>query len=430
MIKYLKSVVLIIMTISFCSTAVATEREDLLLTAYAKSDVIVRDLGSNQCMICTQFHPAFFLVTTGVTSAPHLPLDMSIDTIYDFEVFGGNIYFCGVKSGYGVLGYFPVAGFSSYTTVQYLNVPTNLRLRRLEVGTMGGQTHMVAIGDGAKGYAEIVDAIDLGASWAMHFFDATDATVVLTDLAITDTYVVISYYESLNGPTFTAKVLYLYKPTSYGGTFSPLNFNWRLAGYNSSPNIIIEACEEDAFELAFTAGIIVPGSRSVHVVAFNGTTIYASISITEQCDAYMQVKDMEYYKSDTYSELLLDFYEAGNHRSIVYHLDPNFALGDDNARGHLFEDYHITSLDQIVSMPMHFWAAGINKTSVDQVGLYMYDFHYWWDCTEFISNYTKKMPDCEDNGGLQFSHVEIEQIPKAVVEGNKEISVRNECISN
>lgn len=429
MIKYLKSVVLIIITISFCSTAVATEREDLLLTAYAKSDVIVRDLGSNKCMICNQFYPSFFLVTTGVTSAPQLYLHPNLDTIFDFEVFGGNVYFCGVKNGYGVLGYFPVAGFP-FTTVQYLNVPSSLRLRRLEVGTMAGQTHMVAIGDGAKGYAEIVDAIDLGSSWAMHFFDASDATVVLTDLAITESHVVVSFYNITIGPAVYAKVLFLDKPTTPGGTFSPLYFQWRLAGQNSSTNIVIEACEEDAFELAYAAGLNIPGHHSVSVVAFNGTTVYASIGISEQCDAYVQVKDMEYYKSDKYSELLLDFYETGNHRSIVYHLDPVFALGNDNARGHLFEGYHITSLDQISSMPMHFWAAGINKTSVDQVGLYMYDFHYWWDCTRYISNDTKIILDCDDGAKLLFSHVEIEQIPNAVVEGNKGIRVENQCISN
>ncbi len=431
MTKRLKITLLLSTFLVFHSGVYAIEREDMF-HYQTTPGVIVRDLGNNTYMICDQNLPgngvSFMKVTIGSSTEAYIIVD--IDTVYDFEVFNGYIYFCGIKNYYGVLGYFPLAGFPT-TTVQYLYVPTSQRLRKIEVGTMAGQTHMVAIGDGMKGNAEIVDAIDMGTFWGMHFFDANDSKVVLTDLAITDNYVVISFFTRVDPQLIflpDAKVLYLNKPTTYGATFSPSSFTWKLAIKSIVPNILIEACEKDAFVVAAHAGAYLTGTYSVHVVAFVGLSYYSRVWINEPTDARVRVKDLKYDYHEKVTELLLHFDEEYSHRSIVFSLKPNMGTGTVLSFGHSFNNVYITSIYPNSFMPNHFFAAGTNNHNNIEMFLYHYDL--WNHCTDFELCTTKEHEQCDDYFILDFSHVDIEQIPYERVAPNKQISIVNECISN
>ncbi len=433
--KHLKIVLLLSSALIFHSNVFAIEREDLL-HYQTSSEVIVRDLGNNTYMICDQHlsgsgNPTFMKVTVGNTLESYIVVD--VDSVYDFEVLGGIAYFCGVKGGRGILGYFPYASLSPSVLVQYLAVPTSQRLRKIEVGTMAGQTHMVAIGDGLKGNAEIVDAIDMVTSWGMHFFDATDAFVMLSDLAITDKYVVVSFYNKTLPPDPSGiadvKVLFLDKPTIYGSTFSYWSFPWRLAIIQSVPRSTIEACEKDAFVVAAHAAVCPTGTYSVFVSAFTGMNLHASIWINEPTNARVSVKDLRYYKEKKITELLLDFYEEQDHRSVVYHLESNMTTGTHTAKGHWFDGVYVTSLYTNSLMPEHFFAAG-TKNSWNNIELFLYHYNQWGTCTDYEECTTKAIEKCDGREWLSFERFDIEQIPLQKYESSKGVDIENKCMSN
>lgn len=426
--KHLLTFLFLSLVVGLHSNVFAIEREDKL-TQQTYFGVIVRDMGNDTCMVCNMTgDPSFMKTFPGGSPAPRLIIN--VDTLYDFEIFGGNVYFCGVKNNYGVLGYFPLAGFPA-NAVQYLNVPTSYRLRRLEVGTMAGQTHLVAIGDGSRGSAEIVDAIDFGAYWGMHFFDATDTTVILTDLAITDNYVVISFYNMCELPnTPNVNVLFLVKPTIYGTTFSPLNFHWEIAIKDAFISTIIEACEGDAFVVASISCVNLIGTCGINVSAFIGMTHYAHILITEQTTAEVRIKDLRYNKTQKGTELLLDYREdVFQHRSIVYHLESTMITGSHTADGHWFDGVLLTSLYPNSALPNHFYAAGINRFDVCNMDLFRYHYNMWGTCTEYVSCTTTESEKYNKKDNLSFNRVDIDQVPVGKHESEKYINIENKCKS-
>ncbi len=357
-------------------------------------------------------------------------IEVKLDTVYDFEIFNNVVYFCGVKSnatgGYGVLGYFPLAGFPA-TTINYLNIPLFSRVKRIEVGTMAGQTHMVAIGDGIQGAAEIVDAIDMGGSWAMHFFDSSDKEIVFTDLAITDNYVVVTGYQQHN-LFVPARVYYFDKPTSSGGTLSPLYIPWIEIYERSSHNIIIEACEGDAFVVALARGVNDMGSSSFILVAYDYQNHISTNIITEPYSP-VQLKDIKYYSRYKISELLLYIDNEDVRYSVIYTLLPAMAIGNATAPGIRYDNRYINSIDKNSVLTDHFVASAINP-AMSHIEHILYNFATVGSCLSYYENVVNKLDYKRDPKNLLFGHVDYLQNPVSDEASKKTVNVNNRCQSN
>ena len=426
MTNYPKPILLLILaTTMHCSTAVATERVDII-TRQSHHGTIIRHISDKKSMICDQTNNPFFILYTEGAAMVDM-FDVDLDTVYDFEIFNDIVYFCGVKSnitgGYGVVGYFPLAGFPS-TTIYYLSVPLFRRVKRLEMGIMGGQTHLLAVGDGIHGRAELLDAIYLGAGWDMHFFDADNKEIVFTDLAITDTYVVVTAYQKHNYYV-PARIYYFKKPTS-NGSFTYSYIPWIEIESRSSHDIIIEACQEDAFVVALAAGVNEVGTTRFLLVAYDSLNFLSKNIITEPY-GYARLRDIKYYAPSKSSELLLYVNDEQNRHSVIYTLTSAMEYGTSFATGHLYSSVFINSLDRNRTLHSHFVASANNAESTANIQHILYDFSQWGNCLEYAVNEVKKIDYSEDPQNELFGHVSYEQNPDGVHTSGKQEYLKNIC---
>lgn len=430
MTKHTKPLLLLLLaTLLFNSVAIATERIDII-TRQSSYETIIRNIDDTKSLICDQTGiPFFIMYIEGVPTLYMITIDL--DTVYDFEIFNDTVFFCGVKnngtSGYGVLGYFPMAGFPS-TTVSYLNVPLFKRVKRIEVGEMSGQTHMVAVGDGIQGKAELVDAIYLGFSWDMNFFSAENDSIAFTDLAITDTYVVVTGFCAQYYSVSPARIYYFKKPTS-GGTLAYPSIQWIEIEQRSSENIIIEACQGDAFVVALANGKNEIGKTSFTLVAYDALSFLSKNSITEPF-RFVRLRDIKYYAPSKSSELLLYVDDGEFHHSVVYTLTSAMAYGTSIATGHKYNNVFINSLDWNRDINNHFVASANRPKSLANIQFILYDFSQWGDCLEYAVNEVKKIDYVSVPYKTDFGHVSYEQNPAMRVAAEKKLNVNNDCTSN
>lgn len=433
MTTHIKQILLfLIATFVLQGTTFATER-DVILTAQAPKGTLVRDLG-DKSMICNQIgesngSPSFTLYNPGVSTAPEIFID--IDTILDFEVYNDTIYFCGVKSnatgGYGILGYFPISGFP-LTTVSYLNVPIFRRVRKMEVGNMMGHTHMVAIGDGIHGKAELVDANNLGSVWDMNFFDANDKEPWFVDLAITDNYVLVASTIRM-GITIRARIFYFDKPTTPGGTLGPTAVPWRDIYNEASTHMIIEPCIGDAFVVAMTSGINLIGQTSFIIVAYDGYNTHISTNRITEYHRKATLEDIEYYDSLRVTELLLYIDEGETKYSVIYNLTSAMSTGNLSATGRIYDKVCLNSLDKKTANARHFLASGINKTGFNYIEHIIYDFIQWTQCSDYHENMVSKQDPFYNKDDYIFGLVSYGQKPVPLMASDKYVYVNNKCDS-
>ena len=431
MATHFKSTILLLAATFVLQAAThATERTDILYTQPI-GGTLVRDIGNNRSIICDKTGgnsntPSFTMFIPGSSTLSLIIID--VDTIFDFEVFNDNVFFCGVKNnatgGYGVLGYFPLAGFPS-TTVNYLKVSLFRRVRKLEVGYMMGHTHIIAIGDGIHGRAELVDAVDLGTTWNMNFFDASDDAPMFIDLAITDNYVVVAAIVN-EGITCRARIYYFDKPTTPLGTLGPTNVPWRDIYDEASADIIIESCTGNAFVVAIASGVNVIFNTRFIIVAYDAFNHISTNHLVENTPL-AKLEDIEYEKSTKVLELMLYINDGDTKYSVIYTLIPAMATSNLNAAGHLFYDICLSSLDKCSAQSNHFIAIGNYKLGANYMVHVLYDFNQWDRCSEYTENMIVKRDPFVDIGELAFGHVDYTQNPTTYIPSDKTVNTFISC---
>lgn len=431
----LKSLVLLILAITFNHEyAYATERIDRI-NYKPDHGTLVRYLGNDTSVICDQWGvsvnaPSFFLVTPFVTSTMIPRAIIDIDTVFDFEIYNDVVYFCGVKNtatgGYGVIGYFHISGFPA-PSVNYLNIPVFRRITRLEVGDMQGSTHIVAIGDGIHGKAELVDAIDFGASWSINLFDAADANYKFLDLAITDTHVIVAsaYRDVL---LRFARVLYFKKPSVPSP--NPITYISCLdLSIVVGIDCIVKSCEDDAFVLAISDGEVFYGTSSFTIIAYNGTNHISTNHIMEQMEG-IYLKDIEYYAQDRKLEVLLYSSNPNSRYSVIYNLTQTMASTNIWAYGHKYDNAEMMSLDLCRDQPGCFVSSGINWANYSRIDQLFYTYNQWGDCLTSQNKVVKKINSSEKDKEFLYGFVDYEQSPSEKVASEKYERITNICISS
>ena len=129
--------------------------------------------------------------------------DQSID-VYDMELVGNTLYFCGSKydglsvSRKGVMGYYDITSMPT-PTINYILYDSLTTLKKLDYYMLYATKHVVMVGTGRNGKDYIVDAYHYSnplypnnTSWGKAWTYITNDNTKFDDIAVVDTNVVVS----------------------------------------------------------------------------------------------------------------------------------------------------------------------------------------------------------------------------------------------
>ena len=132
--------------------------------------------------------------------------------IGDFEILGGNVYFCGENGTFAYWGYFNIdsvfflGGNVHYSKLPYSPYPYTQDyisgLGRLDVFEKSGHIHVVMLGHGYSSEGEgkvVAEAWQSSSGWKFWYSIEDDCIVTYRDIAVTDNYVVIVGHTCPNG---------------------------------------------------------------------------------------------------------------------------------------------------------------------------------------------------------------------------------------
>ena len=362
-----------------------------------------------------------------MTSLPQINIE--IDTVFDFEIYKDTVYFCGVKNsntgGYGILGYFPISAFTT-SSVYYLKMPHFRRAKRVEVGSFLGNTNMIAIGDGIDGHATIVDAKRQSASWIMDFSEAADEKDVFSDLAIIDSFVVVTSYLK-NDFVTPARVWFFQKPTTPGSSMFYSFVDWKECFQNASQNILVEACRGNEFVVAATLGKTELGSNAIRIAQFNSKTLNSVVRINEQT-SFVWLKDLK-FGMDPDVELLINTKDENYPHSIIYHIKPYMFSGTHIVDAHSYYPGYITSIDPWFFSLGQFYASGLDLNSLSYIWHYTYNFNTWGMCLSYWDNTIEEIEKPDKKGKSYFDFIRIDQNPDSITPSIKWVDVVLLCNS-
>ena len=129
--------------------------------------------------------------------------------IGDFEIFDGNVYFCGENGTNAYWGYFNIdsvfflGGNVHYVLLSNSATSHIMGLNRLDVFEESGTIHIVMLGVGTTlsntGSAVAEAWKPSGSGWKFWYSIESDCIVTYRDIAVTDNYVVIVGHSCPNG---------------------------------------------------------------------------------------------------------------------------------------------------------------------------------------------------------------------------------------
>ncbi len=337
----MKKLLIIIFFVIFPLLAVA--QESIEEPVYFKDHYsIIREVNQKESLIynCYQGLSMFTLTYEGNSTAEIVANGYLFQYIRDFEILNGeDVYFCGERYDWGAnnkltlkdvfIGHFTMSDFRNTTQVDSLNIDTislynSLRItlsKKLEVfEDDGGLKHVVVTGTETSGSGCIVDAYISGGSWYTHATPTPSQTEIYYDVAVTDHYVAVSAQSTANS---TGYILLFNKPTPGNSVFPypSVNFNRITLPYSVDGEILLEACEQDAFVSACHSA----GSNAVYISGFDGTTHLATVGMPLQSNLSpcSQLKDISYGPYSKDLEVLQYELIGSDTASIVYHIGPS-----------------------------------------------------------------------------------------------------------
>lgn len=323
-----------------------------------KHSIIRHYSDGKDVVYCLSDNPYFMMIEGGNPTSYALYLDM--DTICDFEIFNDTVYFCGVKNisgvGKGVIGYFDASLLQgpNYINVHFLDFSDLKIVKALEVGNIAFRKHVVAVGDGVDFKAKMLDVIDEATYWNVNTCDLGGDTVLLSDLAITSSYVVVTSLRDtyIYPPIERGRLWYLRKPTIPGASL--------LSGYveyGDINNVIsgkycIKTRRRDEFVTAFKEGMTTMNETRYYVSYHDGLLYQDKLYFTEteyfNC-THVSLRDIAIEPFTRNTEVLLSGVfcnpSVGPSQSIIYEIPYNNNWSNGSIYGHVQDGVFLTSLD-------------------------------------------------------------------------------------
>ncbi len=386
--------------------------------------VLVRSYTQNQCVVCNSKPTGeciFTLVTNGVT--PLYKMYVNIDSVLDFEIYQGYVYFCGWRTNNvqknGVLGYFDINQMPN-AVVYYFDLPWVQTLKKMDAGGFVDGTHMVAVGTETSGKTTIIDAAQQGSFWTIDYGVIDSTKYSFYDVAITDSHVVATVgCRHLPLMLFFDEVLCFFKKPSVPG-YSPLyqrNFystgSWFMGTYLIAHGVGNEF---------YTVSNSTRGS-DYNLLSLMGTTPITKVNFS--LESFSTIQDLRFNPLGNALNLLITTSQS-TPISRIYNFREPLALAT-LTDGHSYNKATLTSLDVINGDQTHFVAAGRGASGFSGLHLCEYAFNNWGTCLGFLNlNCTTGAFELHERS-VYFHDNHINMVPETMYGQEKQLIINTIC---
>jgi hypothetical protein len=292
----IKSLFYILLTLLFLSAgeAKADELVRYNIGESTSARTIIRHYQEGEDIAC--YHgssrPFFIMYKAGV-AITNVIYPTNIDTIFDFEIYNDTIYFCGKRNssvtGGAVVGYFDISYFYSATAanIAYINLPVMDHVKAIEVGWFAMRKHVVGIGEDIEEKNMIVDMIDETTHWKVNSSEMGRDTVLLSDLIITDSFVVVT--ATKKGTVPTGYLWYITKPVAPSQSLFPC-----YATYQNHPNAInTKYLIRNMVGGSFVTARHASSNNNIILSYYNGSSYVRSIYLNDLSKGKFILQDMK-----------------------------------------------------------------------------------------------------------------------------------------
>ena len=348
-------------------------------------DMIIRDVSVSSWLVYDIYSDgvneknAFVMFTETGTTAQVMTLPDIIRQIYDFEIYGGMVYFAGENmNGVGIMGYFPVAGFPA-NTIQLCEVPTMRCFNKLEVAVFDQALHVFMTGDESQVGEHMVDAWNVGGGiWIFSISDTLETVKFFDDVAILTSKIVFSARKrgSHEG------LLHYFSAPSLGYSIFPQTSSSLVLGPCTSGTILLDVAVGDTFTYVYRTTFNHDVSGTI-----NGTLFiqHHTLGPTFSSDPHTTI--------DLSCESVTGQVELLTETSPVTHYELFTGTGPAPVPimpiyGHTFSGEELHSVDGVNGMPNVYVAAGTETNyGNNDLSIYRYNRILWptQGCTDTVS---------------------------------------------
>ena len=440
-----KALFCILATLLFLSTQEVKAIEQI---RYNSGDItrpgsIIRHYSDGLDVVCynNSEYPYFMIYKNGSATTYELLLQ-PMDTVCDFEIYNDTVYFCGVgniqRAGCGVVGYFAVADLltPNSTNVSYVPFPSMAYVKAIAVGWFASRKHVVGLGEAIDAKGRMVDMIDESAYWNVNFGYVGGDTILLSDLAITQSYVVVTSTKKTPSPFAYGRLWQFTKPTVAGASLFPCNVTFYDHGNDVGRKYLIKAMPGDNFVTAYQDGLIHGFMNPFVVTFFNGFSNYEIAVIDEGINTNVELGDVDYSMGSWAVDLLLNGSYRTNTgfilRSVIYEMP--FGPLPATVKAHVYDSVIFESLDRQWAYNLdeqHFVSSGYKP------GAYGTPYFLKYHSLVFDGKCLGNMTDAAENIELNYNkknknidNTETLQVPMVIETYMKEMRIETECTSH
>jgi hypothetical protein len=444
----LKSTICIItfILISFVGNVRADEVVRCNIDELSSAGSIIRHYKDNMDVACyhSTSDPIFMIYKEGSPTTYVLYLDY-MDTIYDFEIYHDTIYFCGNsyyhRVGTSVVGYFAVSSLlsTSPANVAYISLPAMETIRAIEVAWFASRKHVVGVGKAINSNGMMVDLIDEGSFWKVNTSDVGGDTIILSDLAITDNYVVVTSSQQISYFFSSGHLWYFDKPTSVAQSLFPSSPTLVSLNDYVGSKYLIKYIVGDCFATVHSVRLghyVLP----LFVMSyFIGLSHYKSFSIHEESENVVRLGDISLTEASKIINLLLYGSLKNNDEfflgSVIYEI-PNILISSvipSTLTAHVYDGIFFESLD-------HKWVNNIDDQHFVSSGnmpngygtpnyLTYHSLYFGGKCLDKKENIPTELFFETNTQRVSVTNTLSQQVPEIYIHYPKEMIVDTKCFS-
>lgn len=365
---------------------------------------IIREIDSTRRMVFTYYQGlmTFSLYNDGSTNVINYENWGAYPTsyIYDFEIMGDTVYYCGQRNGNALVGKFCYTSLPNVSFQEYVSYPEDqiLKFDRLDVYNNDGEIRRVMVGcyqNGDYCIAEIINDDPV-----IFIAKPINQSEMFDDVAVTDGYIVTASRLPICN---TGYYRLFRKPTMGVDMFSYNLVNTNVAhtiDFQVNDKLILEHCEGDYFAVA----VVSPTGSGTVVGAYDPLGYAAKVEVYSNEDVYTPV-DIKYDRITQQLHLLQrSHYDEGH----VLHLNSSMVSGTGTVPGHCFLDHDLFSIDRVSSSAGDVIATGRSNISGHPQITWVYKLNaaMWDSCTigvEMKYKQPKAFYPCVLDAGLNSS---------------------------
>lgn len=386
-----------LMVVSFASSA--QEYIEKLNNKY-NDNSLIRKIDDGEWLVYSHdTYCNFSRVVDGNSSVSIKPLPSDLISVSDFEIMDGHAYLCGLtNSGFAYMAYFDLQTFpaSPVSFIYLYDIDTVIKLEVIPPKLVGNnQLCQVVMTGEKKDSGVIVDAVPTASGWDVYFHapfilnnQHDFAQPYYYDIAVTEGYVVVTYYDcklvrSL-GPKCKNGLLYFSAPATPLTPLSVSTLQARELPYFASVPFLIKAIEGDAFVTATK----IPND-SIHVslywgLSMQGTSIFEANNKT--------LKDLAFDIGEQLCIEILTHYNNNITCNEITRLTPSLFISSGTAWEHLVYYDILNSLIYEGPTSNRYIMTGCNDFGAHQLFLYRYTAGlYPNECFEYSEIDTKPL---------------------------------------